>query len=95
MLLQPPQTSCKEGVFGAGQVVLPCLLLPLDVLECIHPFAFHVASRGGGELPVPEQDWNDGEEEAGTLVHHRAPPPRFHPRLCSQRIVPSVGEVSK
>ena len=38
-----------------GQGGSPCLLLPLDVLECIHPFALHVASRGGGELAVPEK----------------------------------------
>ena len=38
-------------------MVLPGLLLSLDVLEGIHPFALHVASRGGGELPVPEKCW--------------------------------------
>ena len=71
-------------------MVLPCLLLPLNVLECIHPFTLHVASRRGGELTVPEKGWNDEEGERGTLVPHPAPPPRFHPHLCSQRIVPSV-----
>ena len=46
-------TSCKERMFGDGIGDLPCFLLALDVLERIHPFALHVASRGGGELTVP------------------------------------------
>ena len=46
----PVKKECLDGTGGS-----PCLLLPLDVLECIHPFALHVASRGGGELAVPEK----------------------------------------
>ena len=43
----------KRECWGDGIGDLPCFLLALDVLERIHPFALHVASRGGGELTVP------------------------------------------
>ena len=76
---------------------LPSLLLPLDVLECVHPFAFHVTSWRGGELSISKNKYEMNSEcqisDGNTWVHRLAHPQQFLPDLYSLRTVPSVGKV--